>query len=167
VRAAAIIAAVAMALALQTTVASLVPRGTAVPDLVLIVVVYIALTTGPVTGVLLGSAAGVAQDALSGGIIGIGGLAKAVAGYVTGVLGTQFILTAPFSRLLAFILATVLHAVVFVGLYSLLDLRQFPDPYRTVVTEAGVNAVLGVVAAHLVESIPGFRERRRARRVRH
>jgi len=45
---------------------------TAALDLVLVVVVYVALTTGPVSGMLAGSAAGIIQDALSSGVIGIG-----------------------------------------------------------------------------------------------
>ena len=87
VKIAAALLAIALALALQTTLASLVIRGTAALDLVLIVVVYLSLISGPVTGVLLGSAAGLVQDALSSGIIGIGGLAKTVVGFVAGFLG--------------------------------------------------------------------------------
>ena len=68
--------AIAAALALQTTLASLVIRGMAALDLVLIVVVYLGLVSGPVTGLLLGTTAGLIQDALSSGIIGVGGLAR-------------------------------------------------------------------------------------------
>jgi rod shape-determining protein MreD len=164
-KAAAALAAIAAALALQTTLASLVIRGTAALDLVLIVVVYIALITGPVTGLLLGSAAGLIQDALSSGIIGIGGLAKTVVGFVAGVLGTQFIVTAPFSRFVVFVLATALHATIFMGLYILLDLRQFESPYAAVMSQAVGNGLLGVVGAQLVEALPGLRDRRRTRRI--
>ena len=164
-KAAAALAAIAAALALQTTLASLVIRGTAALDLVLIVVVYIALITGPVTGLLLGSAAGLIQDALSSGIIGIGGLAKTVVGFVAGVLGTQFIVTAALSRFVVFVLATALHATIFMGLYILLDLRQFESPYAAVMSQAVGNGLLGVVGAHLVEVLPGLRDRRRTRRI--
>jgi rod shape-determining protein MreD len=164
VKIAAALAAIAAALALQTTLASLVIRGTAALDLVLIVVVYLALTSGPVTGLLLGSAAGLIQDSLSSGIIGIGGLAKTIVGFVAGVLGTQFILTAPLSRFVVFVMATLLHATVFMGLYTLLDLRQFDAPYTAVLTQAVGNGFLGVVAAQVVELLPGLRARRRARR---
>ncbi|HXG89785.1 MAG TPA: rod shape-determining protein MreD [Vicinamibacterales bacterium] len=158
------LAAVAAALALQTTLASLVIRGTAALDLVLIVVVYISLITGPVTGLLVGSAAGLIQDALSSGIIGIGGLAKTVVGFVAGFLGTQFILTAPLSRFLMFVVATVLHASIFMGLYMLLELRQFDNPYSAVMSQAIGNGFLGVVAAQLVELLPGLRDRRKRSR---
>jgi rod shape-determining protein MreD len=163
--AAAALIAVAAALALQTTLASLVIRGTAALDLVLIVVVYVALVSGPVRGLLLGMAAGLIQDALSSGIIGVGGLAKTVVGFAAGVLGSQFIVTAPLSRFLVFVMATALHATIFMGLYSLLGLRHYDQPYAAVLSQAIGNAFLGVVGAQLVELLPGLRERRRARRI--
>jgi rod shape-determining protein MreD len=159
------LAAIAVALALQTTLASLVIRGTAALDLVLVVVVYIALISGPVWGLVLGSIAGLVQDSLSSGIIGVGGLAKTIVGYMAGMLGTQFILTAPLSRFVVFVLATVVHATIFMGLYTLLDLRQYESPYAAVMSQAVGNALLGVVGAQLVELLPGLRARRRARRI--
>lgn len=156
--------AVAIALALQTTLASLVIRGTAALDLVLIVVVYLSLISGPVSGVLLGSAAGLVQDALSPGIIGIGGLAKTIVGFVAGVLGSQFIVTAPLSRFVVFLLSTVIHAFVFMGLYTLLEVRHFESPWAPVMSQAVGNGFLGVVGAQLVELLPGLRDRRKTRR---
>ena len=50
VKAAGVILAVAAALALQTTLGRFVVRGRVAVDLVLVVVVYVALTSGPVTG---------------------------------------------------------------------------------------------------------------------
>lgn len=164
-RVAAALAAIAAALALQTTLASLVIRGTAALDLVLIVVVYLALISGPVKGLLLGSAAGLIQDSLSSGIIGIGGLAKTVVGFVAGMLGTQFILTAPLSRFVMFVLATILHATIFMGLYVLLDVRQFDSPYTAVLSQAVGNGFLGVLGAQAAELLPGLRARRRDRRL--
>jgi rod shape-determining protein MreD len=164
VRIAAALAAIAIALALQTTLAGLVIRGTAALDLVLIVVVYIALTSGPVTGLLAGTVGGLVQDALSSGIIGIGGLAKTVVGFAAGVVGTQFIVTAPLPRFLVYVAGTVLHAALFMGLYTLLDLRQFPSPYAAVAGQAIGNGFLGVVGFQVIEWLPGFVARRRASR---
>jgi rod shape-determining protein MreD len=165
VKVAAALLAVAIALALQTTLGSLVIRGTAALDLVLIVVVYLALITGPVTGLLLGSAAGLVQDSLSSGIIGIGGLSKTVVGFLAGVLGTQFIVTAPLSRFLVFVVSTVVNASIFMGLYTVLGLRQFDEPWRAVLGQAVGNGLLGVVGAQLVELLPGLRDRRKQRRI--
>ena len=163
-RAAGVILAIAVALVLQTTLARFVIRGTVALDLVLVVVVYVALTSGPVTGLLSGTFAGLVQDALStGGVIGIGGLAKTVVGFLTGIIGTQFIVAQPLPRFVVFFAATFLHAVIFIGLYVLLDLRQFGTPYAAVTGQAVSNAVVGVVAFQLVEVLPGAVERRAAR----
>jgi rod shape-determining protein MreD len=164
VKIAAAVAAIAAALALQTTLAGLVIRGTAALDLVLIVVVYIALTSGPVTGLLAGSVGGLIQDTLSSGVIGIGGLAKTVVGFAAGVIGTQFIVTAPLPRFVVYVAGTVLHAAIFMGLYTLLDLRQFPSPYAAVAGQAIGNGFLGVVGFQIIEWLPGFFARRRATR---
>ena len=123
-----IILAVAVALALQTTLSRFLVRGTMAVDLVFVVVVYVALTAGPSAGLLSGAFGGLVQDALASGLIGIGGLAKTLVGFLTGIIGTQFIVSQSLPRFVVFFGATVLHAVVFMGLYVLLDLRHFDAP---------------------------------------
>jgi rod shape-determining protein MreD len=162
VKVAAALAAIVVALALQTTLAGLVFRGTAALDFVLIVIVYIALTAGPAAGLLTASVAGLVQDALSSGILGIGGLAKTIVAFLAGVVGTQFIVTAPLPRFVVFVLATVAHAVIFMGLYALLDLRQFPSPVAAVLGQALGNGFVGVVGFQIIDWLPGFVARRRA-----
>ena len=165
-KAVAVILAVAIAVALQTTLARFLARGTLSVDFVLIAVVYVALTSGPVTGLLSGTFAGLVQDALSSGVIGIGGLAKTVVGFLAGVIGTQFIVTHSLPRFVVFFLATIVHAIIFMGLYILLDLRHFGTPYAAVIRQALANAIIGIVAFQVVELLPGAVERRRAQRGR-
>ena len=105
-----VVVALALALVLQTRLAPFLVLGTSPLDLVLIVVVYVAITSGPTTGLLAGAAAGLAQDALSSGILGIGGLAKTVVGYLVGLASTQFIVAGPLPRFLTFLASTVIHA---------------------------------------------------------
>ena len=165
-RAAGVFLAVGLAVALQTTLARFVIRGLVAVDLVLVAVVYVALTSGPVTGLLTGTFAGLVQDALTTGVVGIGGLAKTVVGFLAGIIGTQFIVTQPLPRFVVFFGATVLHAIIYIGLYVLLDLRHFGTPVAAVAGQATGNAVVGVVAFQLVELLPGAVERRRAARTR-
>jgi rod shape-determining protein MreD len=166
VKAAGVILGVSLALVLQTTLARFVVRGTFAVDLVLVAVVYVALTSGPVAGLLSGTVAGLMQDALSSGVIGIGGLSKTVVGFLTGIIGTQFIVTHSLPRFVVFLAATVLHAIVFMGLYVLLDLRPFGMPYAAVGGQALGNAVVGIIVFQIVELLPGAVERRRAQRGR-
>lgn len=156
--------AVALALAMQTTLDRIVVGGTAAVDLVLVAVVCIALTMGPVTGMLAGSVAGLLQDALSSGVIGVGGLAKTVVGFLAGAIGQQFIVTAAVPRLVMFVAATAAHAACFMGLYQLLGARMFASPLAAVATQSLGNAVMGMVAFSAIEGLPGVLERRRATR---
>jgi rod shape-determining protein MreD len=166
VRALGLLIAMALALALQTTLARFVVGGTAAIDLVLVAVVYVALTSGPVAGMLAGSLAGLVQDSLSSGIIGIGGLAKSLVGFLAGAFGQQFIVTAALPRLVMFVAATALHAAVFMGLYVGLGERTFPSPWTAIASQALGNALVGLVAFTIIEALPGMMERRRMRRPR-
>jgi rod shape-determining protein MreD len=162
VRALRTIAALSLALAVQTTLTGLFARGTDALDLVLVVVVYVGLTAGPISGLAAGTVAGLVQDALSSGILGIGSLAKTVVGYLAGVVGTQFIVTAAVPRFIVFAAATALHGLLFMGAYVLLDLRSFPAAWPAMATQAVANGVVGVLATKFVDWWPRFVERRRA-----
>jgi hypothetical protein len=62
-----------------------------------------------------------------------------------------------------FVGATTAHAAVFMGLYEGLGLRAFPSPWKSVTTQALGNALVGIVAFTIIESLPGVIERRRNR----
>ena len=156
--------AIVVALLLQTMLARLGMRGRLAVDLVLVAVAYVGLTSGPVLGLVAGTVGGLAQDSLTGGIVGIGGLAKTVVGFVTGVIGAQFIVSQALVRFLVFFAATVVHATVVIGLGLLLGL--FPAARSLVATasEGAGNALVGVAMFQLIEFLPGAVERRRAGR---
>ena len=160
-KAAGILLAIALAQALQTTIARYITGRTVGVDLVLVVVVYVALTSGSVAGLLTGTVAGLIQDSLSTGLIGIGGLAKTIVGFVSGIIGTQFIVSQPLPRFLVFFVATVAQQAITIGLGVVLGPRSFNTPYAAVAAEALGNAVVGVAAFQLAELLPGAVERRR------
>lgn len=163
-----VLTAIALALALQTTLARFWDGGGAALDLVLVVVVYVALTSGPVTGMLAGSAAGIVQDALSIGVIGTGGLAKSVVGLVVGAIGQQFLVTAALPRLVIFLGSSVAHAVMFIGIYVLLGLGSFPSPWAGILIQALGNTAVGMIAFSIVEVFPMVIDRSRlSRRTRY
>ncbi len=163
-RALRLVAALAAAVVLQTTLADYVAQGALGVDLVLVVVVYVALTSGPVAGLLAGTVGGLVQDALSSGILGMGGLTKTLVGFLVGRFGTQFIVTATVPRFLVFAAASAAHAGMFMGLYTLLGVRSFPNPFAAIAVQALGNGVLGVVGFELAEWVPRMLERRRSGR---
>jgi len=179
------IAAVVIALVLQSLMARLTGLSRLPVDLALVAVVTIALLYGKVAGLLGGTLAGLAQDGLVpgvmgigwmvsslgqntmvGGVLGIGGMASSLAGFLSGYLGTQFIVTQMVPRFLLFAGATVVHDAVFMGLYSVLGLRRFDQPYLDVMMRALVNATVGILLFWLIETLPGLPERMRIRRER-
>ncbi|MEQ1869758.1 MAG: rod shape-determining protein MreD [Vicinamibacterales bacterium] len=158
-----VVAGTALALALQTTAARFLAGGAIIVDFVLVVVIYAALASGPVTGLFAGTFAGFVQDTLSAGsgVIGIGGLAKTIVGFLTGLVGTQFIVAQGPSRFVTFFIGTLLHAAMFIGVSVLLGLRDLGRPYTAVLEQAVGNALVGVIAFQLAEFAPGAVERRR------
>jgi rod shape-determining protein MreD len=104
------------------------------------------------------------QDALAGGIVGIGGLAKTVVGFLVGVLGAQFIVSQPLPRFVMFVGATFAHEVIFRAVYALVESRPFTMQYSATLLQALVNAAVGILAFQLVEGAPGLLQRRDSRR---
>jgi rod shape-determining protein MreD len=166
------ILALVLAVSLQTKLGNVLMLGTAPLDLTLIAVVYIAMTSGPTMGLLAGMCASLGQDALGGGImmgkhtslIGIGSLANTVVGYVVGQASTQFIVTGLLPRFVTFFGSTVIHALIFMGLYELLGVAHFGWPWAGVLGQGAANAIVGVVILQALELIPGAAERRQNER---
>jgi rod shape-determining protein MreD len=155
---------ISVALVLQTTLARLLVRGSIGVDLVLVVVIYLSLKTGPTVGIVSGTVAGLAQDALTTGVVGIGGLGKTIVGYLAGIVGRAFILTQPAPRFLVFFLATVVEMTIITLFHVVLDPGPPTVPVGAIVAQAFGNALVGVVLFQLAESVPRAIERRRAGR---
>lgn len=159
-----VLAAVVVALLLQTTIAGMSLEGGSLVNFVLIAVVYIALALGAMTGLLAGAAGGLAQDAIAGSIVGIGGMSKTLVGFLVGVLGAQFIVSQPLPRFVMFVGATLLHELCFQGLHALVEGQSLQFGYRSVLVQAAINGLVGVLAFQVVEGAPGMMQRRDARR---
>ena len=68
----------------QLAVIPLISIGSVVPDLVMILVVFLALKYGQLYGTAFGAIAGLYFDLISGGIIGSAMFAKTISGFVAG-----------------------------------------------------------------------------------
>ena len=153
----------AAALAVQTTLVEMV-AGTGAPlDLVLMVVMVVAIVSGPRAGLWTGTVGGLLQDALSGGVIGMGGLAKTVVGYLGGQFAAQFMVTRLWHKALVFVGGSLLHAALFVGGYSLLFEDRVVVTQRDLLMQAAANTVVGLVVAVGLQTIPDEVERQRLR----
>jgi rod shape-determining protein MreD len=162
-----VLLALFVALAVQTSLSGLTMSGARTVNLVVVAVVYVALVFGPVTGMMAGTAGGLAQDALAGGIVGVGSLSKTTVGFLAGLLGAQFIVAQPLPRFVMFVSASVLHEVCYQGLSAVVEVRPFRLAYAPVLTQAAINGTVGLAAFFMVERMPGMLQRRRARRGRY
>ncbi len=161
-RVAGAILALAAALALQTTLAGLTSGASAV-NLALVAVIYLALAFGPGAGLMAGTVGGLVQDALAGGIVGVGAFAKTLVGFVVGLLGAQFIVAQSLPRLVMFVCGTLMHELCYQALYAIVEARTFRMHWSAALIQAAVNGIIGVLAFAVVESGPGLVQRRRAR----
>ena len=154
-----IVVLLAVALLVQTTLVPVVAGGGAPVDLVLIVVVFAALQRGPVAGLWTGTFAGLLQDALSSGIIGVSGLTKTIIGVVAGVTGSHFILGTLWHRLGVLIAASFVHAFCYLGIYTLIGSEGPAVPIGIVAVQAAANGLVGVVAPLVVGVAPSVSDR--------
>ncbi len=156
--------AAAAVITAQTSLAWFV-RGAAVNlDLPLIVVVMAALSRGPLVGLWTGTAAGFAQDVLSGGVLGVSGFCKSVVGVAVGRAGERLLATAVWQRSVILAVATLVHAACFFGIYMVIAAATRIGSWRDVTMQAVANAVAGGAAICIARNLP--RGRLRARRER-
>lgn len=90
-------------------------------DLPLVITVYFSLQRAPVLGMITGAAAGIAGDAVDGGVLGTGGFAKTLLGYIIAILSIKFPLQNPLARLAVVAVASTLSTIIYVGLNLMLD----------------------------------------------
>lgn len=132
-------------------------------DLVLVGVVFVSLQAGAIGGMLAGTLAGLLQDVASGGIVGIGGLLKTVVGFLTGVLGTQFVVAKPYARAMIVGAATILHAFMAIGLQAVIGQHWPGVVWMSLLQEVAINAAVSYVAFYVTEAVPGAMARSRSR----
>jgi rod shape-determining protein MreD len=147
------------ALVLQTTLARYLVRGSVGVDLVLVVVVYLSLKAGPTVGILTGTVAGLMQDSLMTGIVGIGSLGKTVVGYLAGTVGRAFIVMQPVPRFLVFLAATLLEMTLVTALRAIVTPGPAAVPVGAIVAQAFGNSLVGIVLFQLTETLPRKGER--------
>ena len=99
-------------------------------DLPLIVVAYFALRRDVLQAVIIGAVAGLATDALSGGLLGAGGFTKTLTAYLIASVATRVRLDNPLVRIPVIAGAAAFDVVVYVLLHRMLSqpsLVPFPE----------------------------------------
>ena len=90
------------------------------PDLVLIVVLYFAITSEEGRGVLIGAGLGLLQDILSGGILGLNFFTKGVIAFLVGGLRNNIVIDNVLSRITIIFFSAVLEGLLCLGIFKVL-----------------------------------------------
>jgi rod shape-determining protein MreD len=131
-------------------------------DFVLIIVVYTALQRDAVQAVLVGTIAGLAVDALSGGsILGANGLTKTIIAYLIAALSTRIVLDNPLVRIPVLGGASLFDSVFYVGLHRLFDQPPALRFAETASYKLIATTVAGTLLFYLFDTYVGERADRR------
>ena len=90
-------------------------------DLPLLVTVFLSLQREPFQGMLTGLVAGLGGDRITGGILGVGGFAKTLIGYLIAMASIKFPLENPLARLAVVAVSSAANTVLYVGLHLMLE----------------------------------------------
>ena len=156
--------AVLISVVAQTTYKIFIDGSTLEIDIPLVVVVSVALSSGSVIGMWTGTAAGLLQDVMSGGIVGVSGLAKSIVGFSVGVIGAQFLVTSNWEHSLIVVAATVLHFFCFLGVYAVIPSAGPQVFSSTLLLQAVSNGVIALTIFYVVEHAPSVMLHLRRRR---
>lgn len=135
-------------------------------DLTLVVVVYFALQRDAVQAVVLGTVAGLATDALSGGLLGARGFSMTLTAYLLAALVTRVMLDNPLLRIPVIAGAAAFNTVVYLLLHQFLG--QPPNPpgpiAETMAYSVIWTTVTGTAVAFVLDLFFSESTRRRQRR---
>ena len=137
-------------------------------DLPLVVTVYFGLQRAPMLAMLTGMALGLGGDKVAGGILGVGGFAKTLIGYLVAMASVRFALENPLARLAIVALSSATNTVLFIGLYLMLErplseVRTFADLGRRIGWGTLGDTVAAIVLFIVLDRI--FSEQAAARRM--
>jgi rod shape-determining protein MreD len=151
----------ALAIALQTSLRAIWDPVVFI-DLPLIVVVYFALQRDVLKALIIGAAAGLATDALSGGgLLGAGGFSKTLTAYVISALSTRVMLDHPLTRIPVLAGAALLDATVFNLLHRMLDQRSLRPFVETVSFKLIGTTIVGTAILYALDNFFGERAHQR------
>ena len=156
-----VIAVMAVCLGLQTGLGRVWSEAPRYVDVMMVPVVWYAIAGSQRSGMLVGCAAGLVQDAwFQAGTFGISGFKKTIVGWVLGGLGSRFDLNSTLSRFAFGAVASFSDSLLDLGLRRLLDQSSAPPRAVEVVIKAAVTGVLVLVAFGLTR----WRDQRQGRR---
>jgi len=147
-------ATIVLSVTVQTTFARFFGLTFVNMDIPLVVVVLAALSGGPIVGLWAGTFAGLLQDLMSGGLVGVSGLSKSLIGATIGFLARRLMRTGYGYRIVLITLATIMNIVVVVGVYRLIALTTPVVEGVNVLQQGILNVAAGILIVVASERMP-------------
>jgi len=144
-RASRIVVALTLAAGAQVLLATVAPGAAGVLDFFLLLTVSCAVTTNQMTGMLVGTVAGLIQDALLATLVGPSAFAKTLIGYLVGRLGMRFELQQTLPYLACIAGATLLQVATWHALHLVLGLPAEVPPTGVIAMQVATNSVAGAI----------------------
>jgi rod shape-determining protein MreD len=156
---------VALAVVVQTGLGT-VWRPAVYADLTLVVVVYFALQRDAVQAVVLGTVAGLATDALSGGLLGAHGFSLTLTAYLLAALVTRVMIDNPLLRIPVIAGSAAFNTVVYLLLHQFFGQpANPPGPIAETMAYSVIwTTVAGTVVAFVLDLFFSESASRRQRR---
>jgi rod shape-determining protein MreD len=130
-------------------------------DFPLIVVVYAALQRNSIRAILFGTFAGIAVDALSGGLLGANGFSKTLIAYIVSEMARRVYLDNLILRIPVLAGACLLSSLIYYGLHRLLGQPPARDVLVTVSYSIIATTVVGTIFYLFMQGMAVEKGRRR------
>lgn len=142
--------ALVIAILLQWTLRN-VAEPFAFVDFPLIIVVYAALQSSAIRALFYATIAGIAVDALSGGLLGANGFSKTLIAYIVSEIGRRVYLDNLLLRIPVLAGACLVNNLVFYGTHKVLGQTPIPLPVTTIAYALIGTTVAGTIIFILLE----------------
>lgn len=121
-------------------------------DFPLIVVVYAALQRNTIRAIIFGTVAGIAVDALSGGLLGANGFSKTLIAYVVSEIARRVYLDNLLLRIPVIAGACLLDDLVYYGMHELLGQESASPVVETMAYSLIGTTIIGTLVYLLLEN---------------
>ena len=144
--------AVLLALPLQSGLTLLAPDLAAIIDPFLLITLYVTLTRGETSGMLVGAFSAWIEEAFFGGrVLGLLGLVRVLVAYVAGQAGRRFLFVSYGAYLVVIVVAFLAEGFILGQVASLFDVPLHDPSTSILLRRAGLNAVCGAAAFRLLD----------------
>ena len=121
-------------------------------DFPLIIIVYAALQRNAIRAIIFGTVAGIAVDALSGGLLGANGFSKTLIAYVVSEIARRVYLDNLLLRIPVIAGACLLDDLVYYGLHRMLGQNTSAPVVETIAYSLIGTMIVGTLAYMILEN---------------